>query len=148
MAFRVVFTAAMLTVFAGIAIVAESYNPAAVGAADEELGRAAAGALPAGHLNGRLPGGAGGTPGQGRTEPVAGGDFQTDGRVAGRVRALAEARSVGAAIRVRVGRRRLPAGSDGRPQRVHAGADRRDAGRQEGTHRLPGRRAGKRAELA
>src|SRR6266566_1191474 len=52
------------------------------------------------------------------------------------------------AIRVRVGRRRFPAGSDGRPQRVHAGADRRDAGRQEGTHRLPGRRAGKRAELA
>ncbi len=86
-------------------------NPAPVGAADEELGRAAAGALPTGHLNGRLPGGAGGTAGQGRTEPVAGGDFQTDGREAGRVRALAEARSVGAAIRVRVGRRRLPAGS-------------------------------------
>src|SRR5712691_9075628 len=70
---------------------------------------------------------------------ISTGDFQE---------ALAAARSVGAAIRVRVGRRRLPAGSDGRPQRVHAGADRRDAGRQEGTHRFPGRRAGERPELA
>ena len=33
-------------------------------------------------------------------------------------------------------------------RRMHAGADRRDTGRQEGTHRLPGRRARERAELA
>jgi hypothetical protein len=32
--------------------------------------------------------------------------------------------------------------------REHIGADRRDAGRQEGTDRLSGRRAGERAELA
>ena len=115
----------------------------------KSLDALAAGALPARHLDGRLPGGAGGAPcGQGCAEPVAGGDFQTDGRVAGRVRALAEARPVGAAIRVRVGGRGLPAGADGRPRRMHAGADRRDAGGQEGTHRLPGRRAGERAELA
>ena len=36
----------------------------AVGAADEELGHAFAGALLAGHFDGRLPGGAGGTSGQ------------------------------------------------------------------------------------
>ena len=69
-------------------------------------------------------------------------------RVAGRVRPLAEARSVGAAIRVCVGGRCLPAGSHGRPWRMHAGADRRDAGGQEGTDRLPGWRSRERAELA
>ena len=31
---------------------------------------------------------------------------------------------------------------------MHAGADRRDAGGQEGTRRLPGRGSGERAELA
>ncbi|MHC2275560.1 hypothetical protein ACVME8_002171 [Bradyrhizobium diazoefficiens] len=81
-------------------------------------------------------------------ESFSGGGFQTDDGVAARVRALAEARSVGAPVRIRVGGRRLPAGSHGRPQRMHAGADRRDAGRQEGTHRLPGRRAREHAELA
>src|SRR3979490_1555396 len=73
---------------------------AAVGAADEEFGCSFAGALLAGHFDGRLPGGAGGTPGPERTELVTCGDLQTDGRVAGRVRALAEARSVGVAIRL------------------------------------------------
>src|SRR5665647_3861905 len=71
-----------------------------MGSADEEPGCAAASALSARHLDGRLPGGAGGTPWQGGAEPVGGGDFQTDGRVEGRVRPLAEARPVGAAIRV------------------------------------------------
>ena len=68
-------------------------DPAAVGTAHEELGRTFAGALPAGHLDGRLPGGAGGTLGQGCAESFSGSDLQTDGGVAGRVRALAEARS-------------------------------------------------------
>jgi hypothetical protein len=36
---------------------------AIMGTAHEEFGRTFAGALPAGHLDGRLPGGAGGTPG-------------------------------------------------------------------------------------
>lgn len=52
------------------------------------------------------------------------------------------------AKRVCVGRRHLPAGPHGRPRRVHAGADRPDTRRQEGTDRLPGLRAGERAELA
>jgi len=42
----------------------------------------------------------------------------------------------------------ISAGSHGGPQRMHAGADRGYAGGQEGTHRLPGWRSGKRAELA
>src|SRR3979490_2138008 len=46
------------------------------------------------------------------------------------------------------GGRRVPAGPHGRPQRMHAFADRRDAGRQEGADRLPGRRARERAKLA
>ncbi|SRR4051812_11787213 len=50
-------------------------DPSAVGAADEELGHAFAGALLAGHFDGRLPGGAGGTFGPERTELVACGDF-------------------------------------------------------------------------
>src|SRR3982074_3642373 len=58
-------------------------DPAAVGTAHEELGRPFAGALPAGDLDGRLPGGTGGTPGQGCTESFSGGDLQTDGAVAG-----------------------------------------------------------------
>ena len=55
-------------------------DPSAVGAADEEPGRAFAGALPARHFDGRLPGGAGGTFGQERTELVTCGDFPADGR--------------------------------------------------------------------
>ncbi len=39
------------------------------------------------HLDGRLPGGAGGTPGQGCAESFSGGDLQTDGGVAERIRA-------------------------------------------------------------
>ena len=54
-----------------------------MGAADEELGHAFAGALLAGHFDGRLPGGAGGTSGPERTELVTCGDFPADGRVAG-----------------------------------------------------------------
>jgi len=71
-----------------------------LGAAHPEFGRAVAAAVPARHLDGRFPGGADGYAGQGRAEPVAGGHLPADGRVAGRVRALAEARSVGATLRV------------------------------------------------
>ena len=59
-------------------------DPAAVGAANKEPGCASAGALSAWHLDGRLPGGIGGAVGQGRAEPVAGGDFPADGGVAKR----------------------------------------------------------------
>jgi hypothetical protein len=43
---------------------------------------------------------------------------------------------------------RLPAGPDGRQGRMHAGADRRNTRRQEGTRRLPDRGPRERAELA
>src|SRR5215207_8461493 len=70
------------------------------------------------------------------------------GRVGGGPRALAPARPLGAALRLRLGRWRLPAGPDGAAGRVHAGADRRHARGQEGAGRLPGRPARERAELA
>jgi hypothetical protein len=85
------------------------------GPADQKSGCAVAGALPAWRLDRRFPGGADGLAGQGRPQLVACGGVPADGRVARRVRALAEARSVGAAICVRVGRWRLPAGPHGRP---------------------------------
>ena len=44
----------------------------------------------------------------------------------------AEARSLGTAIRVCLGRRGLPAGPNGRQRRMHAGAHRRDTRGQEG----------------
>ena len=57
-------------------------------------------------------------------------------------------RDLGSAIRLRLGRRGLPAGPDGRRCGVHAGSPGGDAGRQEGTRRLPCRRARERAKLA
>jgi len=51
----------------------------------QQPGRAVASALPARHLDGRFPGGAGGTVGQGCAESFTCGDLQTDGAVAGRV---------------------------------------------------------------
>ena len=62
--------------------------------------RAVAGSLPARSVHRRFPGGAHCPLGQGRAEPVAGRDLAADGGVAGGLRRLAEARSVGAAIRV------------------------------------------------
>src|SRR5438270_10190780 len=66
----------------------------------------------------------------------------------GGLRALAAARSLGPALRLRLGRWRLPAGAHGTAGRVHAGADRRHSGGQEGAAWVPGRGAGKRPELA
>ena len=102
----------------------------------------------AGHFDRRLPGGPLRSPGQGRAEPVAGGDHPADGGVAGGLRGVAEARSLGAALCLCVGGRGLPAGADGSRRRMHAGADRRDTRGQEGTRRLPDRGARERAELA
>ena len=86
--------------------------------------------------------------GQGRPEPVAVGDHPAHRRMAGRVRALAGARPLGPPLRLCLGRRRLPPGPDGGSGRMHAGADRRHAGGQEGTRRLPGWGARERPELA
>ena len=125
-----------------------SADPTPMGTADAKPGCVAADPLSARHLDGRLPRGARRPAGQGGAEPVAVGDRPAEGRLAGRLRALAEARSVGAALRLHLGRRRLPAGAAGAPGRVHAGADRRHARGQEGAGRLPGRHARERAELA
>jgi hypothetical protein len=73
----------------------------------------------------RLPGGAHRTVGKGRAEPVAGRGGAANRGVAGGLRCLAEAQPLAAALRARVGGRRLPAGAHGRERRMHAGADRR-----------------------
>ena len=91
-------------------------DPAALGAADAEPGCAAADPLPARRLDGRLPGGARRLAGQGRAEPVAVGDRAAEGRLGGRLRALAAARPVGPALRLHLGRRRLPAGAAWSPR--------------------------------
>ncbi len=61
---------------------------------------------------------------------------------------VAAARSLGPALRLPLGGWRLPAGADGAAGRVHAGADRRHPGGQEGAGWLPGRPAREHAELA
>ena len=86
-------------------------DPAEMGAADQESRCAVAGSLFARGVDRRLPGGACRSPGQGRAQLVAGGDRAADGGVAGRLRRLASARSLGAAIRLCVGGRGLPAGA-------------------------------------
>src|SRR3954453_22883548 len=113
-----------------------------MGAPDAEPRCALADPLPSRGLDRRLPGGACGTPRPRRTEPVAFSDRSAERGMAGRVRALATAGSLGTALRVPLGRWRLPAGSHGGACRVHAGDDRRDARGREGVGRLPSRRPG------
>jgi len=62
-------------------------------------------------------------------------------------RTMAEARFVGAPLRLRLGGRRLFAGAHGAAGRMHAGADGGDAGGQEGVDRLSDGHEGKRAKL-
>ncbi len=116
-------------------------HSAALVAADAELGWAVADPLPARRLDGRLPGGARGAARQGCPEPVAIGDCAAAGRVGSGLRALATARPVGPSVCLRLGRRRLLANAHGAAGRMHAGADRRHTGRQEGTARFPGGRS-------
>jgi hypothetical protein len=123
-------------------------DPAALGSTDAEPRCLAADPLPARGLGRRLPGSARGLAGPRRPEPVAVGDRAAEGRVGGRVCSLAAAGAVGPSLRLYLGRRRLPAGAHGAAGRVHAGADRCDARGPQGTHRLPGRPARERAELA
>ena len=84
---------------------------------------------------------------QGRARLIVGGDRPPQGRMGRRISPMAEARFIGAPIRLRLGGRRLFAGANGAASRMHAGADRRDDGGQEGTDRLSDRHAGERAEL-
>src|ERR1700759_1121712 len=71
-------------------------DPAEVGAAGEKPRCAVAGSLPAWGVDWRLPGSPRRPLGQGRAEPVAGGDLTADGRMAGGLRRLAEARPLSA----------------------------------------------------
>ena len=81
-----------------------------------------AGALLAWPVDGRFPGGARGAAGQGGPEPVAVGDRAPAQRVGGRPCALAATRPVGPALRVCLGRRRLPARAHGAAGGMHAAA--------------------------
>src|SRR4051794_38594762 len=85
-------------------------DPAQVGTPHAEPRRALANPLPARGLDRRLPGGACGAARPGRTELVAFSDRPAKGGVAGRVRALARTRPLGAPLSLRLSRRRLPAG--------------------------------------
>ena len=106
--------------------------PAQMGAAHEEPRRAAAGPLPAWNFRGRLSGSPFRIARQGGAQLVVGGDRAPQGRMGRRISPMAEARFIGAPIRLRLGGRRLFAGANGAAGRMHAGADRRDAGGQEG----------------
>src|SRR5215204_4737159 len=91
-----------------------------MGAPGAEPRCALADPLPSRGLDRRLPGGACGTPRPRRTEPVAFSDRSAERGMAGRVRALATAGTLGTALRVPLGRWRLPAGAHGGACRVHA----------------------------
>src|SRR5215210_3652398 len=119
-----------------------------MGPEDPELGCTLADPVSTRTLDRRLPGGALSLARQGCPEPLACHHYAADGRMAERIRALAGPRSLGPALRLRLGRWRLPPGPDGGSRRVHARADRRHTRRQEGAGRVPGRRARERPELA
>ena len=123
-------------------------DPAALHAPLEVDRDAAADPLPEGHLDRRLLGGAGGLARQGCGGAFGIGHRPPQGRLAGRACGLAEARSVGQALRLHLGRRHPSGGPPGGREAVHPRADRRDAGGQEGARRLHRRRAGKCARLA
>src|SRR4051812_24107885 len=106
------------------------------------------GVLPAWCVDGRLPGGAGGPARPGRAQSLARGDRAVARRMASRLRPLATGRPLRPALRLSLGRWGLPAGPHGAAGRVHAGADRRHPGGEEGAGRRSGRRARERAELA
>ena len=71
-----------------------------------------------------------------------------EGRLVRRARRLAEARSVGEALRLHLGRWHPSSSTPRRRKAVHPGADRRDAGRPQGTGRLHRWRPRERAGLA
>ena len=103
--------------------------------------------LSARDFGGRFPGDPRRLARQGRAQPLRGGDRPPQERVGGRISAMAEARFVGAPLRLRLGGRRLFAGAHEAAGRMHARFDGGDAGRQEGTDRLSDGRAGERSKL-
>ena len=98
---------------------------AGLSAPDQERRGAVALALPEGHLDRPVRGGAGGAARGRCARPVGDDRAPPDGCLAGRARALAGARSLGPALRLRLGRRGLlHAAARARPA-VHPGPDRR-----------------------
>ena len=75
------------------------------------------------------------------------GDRSAQERLGGRLSALASPRSVGPALCLCLGGRRLSAGAHGAAGRMHVGSDWRDAGGQEGASGVADGHAGKRSEL-
>ena len=80
--------------------------PAQMGAAHEEPGRAVAGSLSARDFSRRFPGGPRRLARQGRAQPLRGGDRAPQERMGRRISAMAEARFIGAPLRLRLGGRR------------------------------------------
>src|ERR1700678_2206276 len=118
-----------------------------MGAAHQEPRRPSARSLSARDFRRRFPGGPRRPARQGRAKPSRGGDRAPQERMGGRISAMAEARFVGALLRLRLGGRRLFAGAPGAAGRMHAGADGGDAGGQEGVDRLSDGHEGERAKL-
>ena len=100
---------------------------AQMGAAHQEPRRPAARSLSAWDFRRRFPGGPRRPARQGRAQLFRGCDRAPQERMGGRISTMAEARFVGAPLRLRLGGRRLFAGAHGAAGRMHAGADRRDA---------------------
>ena len=100
---------------------------AQMGAAHQEPRRPSARSLSARDFRRRFPGGPRRPARQGRAQPFRGGDRAPQERMGGRISAMAEARFVGAPLRLRLGGWRLFAGAHGAAGRMHAGTDRRDA---------------------
>ena len=116
-------------------------HPAQMGAAHQEPRCPFARSLSARDFRRRFPGGPRRPARQGSAQPFRSGDRAPQERMGGRISTMAEARFVGAPLRLRLGGRRLFAGADGAAGRMHAGADGRDARRHEGADRLSDRHA-------
>ena len=100
---------------------------AQMGAAHQEPRRPAGCSLSARDSRRRFPGGPRRPARPGRAQPFRGCDRAPQERMRGRISTMAEARLVGAPLRLRLGGRRLFAGAHGAAGRMHAGADGRDA---------------------
>ena len=118
-----------------------------MGAAHEEPRRAVAGSLSARDFRRRFPGGPRRLARQGRAQPLRGGDRAPQEQMGRRISAMAEARFVGAPLRLRLGGRRLFAGAHGAAGRMPARFDGRDGGGQEGADRLSDGHARERSKL-
>ena len=123
-------------------------DPAALHAPLEVDRDAAADPLPEGYLDRRLLRGAGGAARQGCCRVVGIRHRPPEGRLARRPRRVAEARSVGEALRLRLGGWHPSPGAARRREAVHPRHHRRDAGGPQGTGRLHRWRPRKCARLA